>query len=149
LERDKEPMKGIALSVRQPWASLIVLGLKTIEIRSWSTDYRGCLFIHASKTLDDRAMKRFQIENPSVGALIGTVELIRVERFTESTWEELADEHLEIGPLSPSLYAWHMANPKPFAKPVPYRGDRGLFPITIDDAFGPFEKRSEGGSGLD
>lgn len=140
LERDKELMEGLALSVRQPWASLIVLGLKTVEIRSWPTNYRGCLFIHATKTLDERGMKRFQIESPPTGALIGTVELIRVERFTESTWEELADAHLDIGPFSPGLYAWHMANPMLLPEPVPYRGDRGLFQITIDDTFEPFKK---------
>lgn len=36
-----------ALTIRQPWASLIALGVKTIETRSWKTDYRGPLAIHA------------------------------------------------------------------------------------------------------
>lgn len=38
------------LSIKQPWASLIVLGVKRFEIRSWSTDYRGPLLIHASSS---------------------------------------------------------------------------------------------------
>lgn len=38
-----------ALTLHQPWASLIALGVKTIETRSWSTRYRGPLAIHASK----------------------------------------------------------------------------------------------------
>lgn len=38
-----------ALTVRQPWASLIAAGVKTIETRSWSTEYRGPLAIHAGK----------------------------------------------------------------------------------------------------
>lgn len=38
-----------ALTIRQPWASLIALGVKTIETRSWSTSYRGPLAIHAAK----------------------------------------------------------------------------------------------------
>jgi hypothetical protein len=35
------------LSIRQPWAGLIVTGAKTIENRKWSTRYRGPLLIHA------------------------------------------------------------------------------------------------------
>ncbi len=38
-----------ALSIRQPWASLIVLGLKDIENRTWSSRYRGPVLVHASK----------------------------------------------------------------------------------------------------
>lgn len=36
------------VSVKQPWASLIVRGVKDIENRSWSTIYRGPLLVHAS-----------------------------------------------------------------------------------------------------
>jgi activating signal cointegrator 1 len=38
-----------AISLHQPWASLVVLGSKTMETRHWSTDYRGPLLIHAAK----------------------------------------------------------------------------------------------------
>jgi hypothetical protein len=38
-----------ALTVRQPWASLIAAGVKTIETRSWSTAYRGPIAVHAGK----------------------------------------------------------------------------------------------------
>jgi len=38
-----------ALSIRQPWASLIVLGLKDIENRTWATRQRGTVLVHASK----------------------------------------------------------------------------------------------------
>lgn len=38
-----------ALTVRQPWASLVALGVKTVETRSWQTKYRGPLAIHAGK----------------------------------------------------------------------------------------------------
>jgi activating signal cointegrator 1 len=39
-----------AISICQPWATLIVIGAKRFETRSWKTDYRGILAIHASKT---------------------------------------------------------------------------------------------------
>jgi hypothetical protein len=41
-----------ALSVRQPWASLIAEGRKTIETRSWRTSYRGPLLIVSTKRPD-------------------------------------------------------------------------------------------------
>ena len=43
------PPDARALTIRQPWASLIALGVKTIGTRSWSTRYRGPLVIHAGK----------------------------------------------------------------------------------------------------
>lgn len=122
-------MESKALSVRQPWATLIVCGVKGIEIRSWSTAYRGRLFIHASKTIDQEAMGRFQLENPPTGSLIGTVELIGVEPFTRSTWEELSDLHLANTPFGEGLYAWRLANAVPLAEPINCRGERSLFAV--------------------
>ncbi len=55
-----------ALSIRQPWIELILSGLKTIEVRTWSTEYRGELWLHAGKKADREALKRF---NFSVGDL--------------------------------------------------------------------------------
>jgi hypothetical protein len=42
----------VALSIRQPWASLIVAGLKPVENRSWRVRYRGPLLIHAGQRVD-------------------------------------------------------------------------------------------------
>lgn len=123
-----------ALSVRQPWASLIVCGLKTVEIRTWSTTYRGPLYIHASKSQDDIAMNRFQLEAPPMGALLGTVELVKVEPFTREMWDELAEKHLDNGAFIPGLYAWQLENARPLAEPVAYRGERCLFPVVLEGA---------------
>ena len=46
-----------ALSLLQPWASLIAVGAKTIETRSWATKYRGLLAIHASKKITNEQLK--------------------------------------------------------------------------------------------
>jgi hypothetical protein len=43
-----------ALSVRQPWAALIVSGRKTVEVRKWATGVRGRVFSHAARAADDR-----------------------------------------------------------------------------------------------
>ena len=48
------------LTIKQPWASLIMLGYKRFEFRSWKTNYRGELLIHAGQGIDKEAMKRLQ-----------------------------------------------------------------------------------------
>ncbi len=47
-------MRYHALSIKQPWAALLVAGRKTIEVRRWSTGFRGELLIHAARVPDDR-----------------------------------------------------------------------------------------------
>lgn len=46
-----------AITLHQPWASLVGLGIKTIETRSWCTKYRGPLAIHAAKRQPDQALR--------------------------------------------------------------------------------------------
>ena len=46
-----------ALSIRQPWAWLIARGVKTVENRTWATNFRGRFYIHASAKFDIPAGK--------------------------------------------------------------------------------------------
>lgn len=90
-------MKLVCVSMWQPWATLLMLGLKTYETRSWSTSHRGLLGIHAAKRaidvdtrsyFEDSGLREFIWDNHAFdvlgeydgghvhGALLGTVELI-------------------------------------------------------------------------
>lgn len=129
-----QALKQKALSVRQPWASMIMWGLKTVEVRSWSTAYRGELFIHASKRIDERAAQLFHLDRLPFGCLLGSVHLLGVDAFTPELWTELAEQHLQVGPHQPGLYAWRIADPRLFTEPIPYAGERGLFQILLDDS---------------
>lgn len=65
-----------ALSLWQPWATLIALGVKTIETRDWSTGYRGPLAIHATKRQPDQALCLGPLTaeghpSPSEGYIVG------------------------------------------------------------------------------
>lgn len=65
------------LTIKQPFASLIASGLKEYEFRSWKTNYRGELLIHAGKSVDAEAMKRFEsygLDYPR-GCIIAQVQL--------------------------------------------------------------------------
>jgi hypothetical protein len=61
-----------ALTVRQPWASLIVRGQKVIENRGWATDHRGPLLIHAGRS---RADLGDGDEGLPLGAVVGLVSV--------------------------------------------------------------------------
>lgn len=65
-----------ALSLWQPWASLIAIGAKRLETRSWSTPYRGLLAIHAAKHFTEEE-RQICFETPFYSALVkkGLVEI--------------------------------------------------------------------------
>lgn len=48
------------LTIKQPWATLIAKGYKEYEFRTWKTNYRGEILIHAGKAIDKDAIKRFE-----------------------------------------------------------------------------------------
>ena len=48
------------LTIKQPWATLIMQGDKKYEFRSWKTKYRGEIYIHAGKSIDKKALKYFE-----------------------------------------------------------------------------------------
>ena len=51
------------LTIKQPWATLIAEGIKEYEFRTWNTKYRGYILIHAGKSIDQEAMRRFKDYN--------------------------------------------------------------------------------------
>jgi hypothetical protein len=80
--------RAYALSIKQPWAALLVAGLKTIEVRSWPTRIRGRVFIHAARIPDERqeawrwvAADLRPLTEPG-GGIIGEAELIDCVRYT-------------------------------------------------------------------
>lgn len=89
-----------ALSIRQPWAWLIVNGWKDIENRIWSTSFRGRFLVHASKTMtreEYEDAKEFALDiKPSCpfpdfdklerGGIVGDVELVGCVTASDSPW---------------------------------------------------------------
>ena len=90
-----------ALSIKQPWAALLALGRKTVEVRSWRTHIRGKILIHAARVADPRpeAWKWVTDEvlplTRLAGGVIGEAELIDCIAYPESTrFESDALRHL-------------------------------------------------------
>ncbi|HYO22934.1 MAG TPA: ASCH domain-containing protein [Flavisolibacter sp.] len=137
----RPPASGHAtLSLLQPWASLVVMGLKKIETRSWQTGHRGLLLIHASlgkkgKILSEALpFKKYIPDFNSLpfGAIIGQVELediVPVEQLFYSA-EKLAALTLEekaFGDYTTGRYAWLLSTAVVFYEPIPVKGSLGLW----------------------
>ena len=139
-----EAMK--TLTVKQPWAGLIVTGLKDIENRTWKTNYRGKLLIHASKAYNKKErietedficrniLTKGELSNlrnddgtirhycGEYGTIIGEVELIDCVRNHSSNWAEK------------DVWNWVLANPIKYDTPIEVKGKLGLW---------EYEKESE------
>ncbi len=114
------------LSVRQPWAALIVNGGKDVENRTWSTKYRGVLYIQASKRYD-HACPHAPVDPARFMAIIGRVRLIdcwhwqsAFHIWKRNTWHEYG----KIG--------WYFADPEILVDPIPYKGQLGVFKINAE-----------------
>jgi hypothetical protein len=92
------------LSLKQPYAELLATGRKTIELRTWSTKFRGEFLVHASKKIDVKACERLKIDPHSLvtGTIIGKATLYDVkayanrESFIRDRKKHLADvKHID------------------------------------------------------
>lgn len=114
-------LPAVALSVRQPWAWLIVNGYKPVENRTWPTNFRGPVAIHAGKTIDPDGYHWVRENFPEiplpesfeVGGIVGVARLTDCIQTMDSPWF--------FGP-----YGFVLDD----AKPVPFvacRGKLGFF----------------------
>lgn len=142
-----------AITLWQPWASLIVTGAKKIETRSWPTNYRGPLAIHAAKTwnLELSGMLSYWHIQGGLAPLVG-----QPLDVTGNSWPGVKDEHLprgcviavcqlvdcipvdkltleqvevekHYGNFSPGRFAWMLDSVQALPDPVPTRGMQGLW----------------------
>ncbi len=117
----------VALSIKQPWATLIVHGLKTIEVRRWPTARRERILIHAARVPDERpeGWARVPAELLTLarqgGGIIGEADLTACVAYrTLETFSADQLQHLNEADwfLKPVLYGFVFANPTvlPFRK---------------------------------
>lgn len=128
-----------ALSFRQPRAEQIISGEKSVDVRTWQVNYRGELVVHASSKRRDARCRQLGFDPHALayGALIGQVEVVAIEPLDEARYEALRDEHLRESPFPGApCYAWHLENPRRFAKPHPYRGRMRIFHVELDGETG-------------
>lgn len=131
----------IALGIRQPWAELILRGIKSIEVRSLATSVRGPIYIYASKAVANSeparaAANRHQLDVDSLprGALVGTVEVIGC-RICQPQDCEAACVPVE---LLTGKQGWQVANPQRLEAPLEVR----FLPYGV--WFYPFKRKKSG-----
>lgn len=139
----------MALTITQPWASLIAVGAKRIETRSWPTKHRGPLAIHAAKSLPAEAREAFflqpvrdalwsiagSIEDLPRGAVIATVELADViaivntssSKYRGDIWLPPPSPERDFGNFARGRYAWILREPRFLVRPVAVGGRLGLW----------------------
>ena len=126
-----------ALSVRQPWAELIVSGQKRYELRTWRTSVRGRIWIHAARTVEWPFLDMAGVSRASlpIGAFIGSVEIVDCVPFTTSIAEELRRDRAFFGDVRDVTgFAWKLAAPERLGRPIPCRGSLGFFRVPVSVA---------------
>ncbi len=140
-QQRRPDMKGLSLT--QPWASGVIEGFKKYETRSWHTNYRGLIAIHASKgfprwaKLEHEAVGGIFLETLNrpwdelpLGAILGVVELIGCYR-TENILRvrEISPQEQEYGDWSPGRYCWEFRNVMKLYRPIEIKGALQLWAI--------------------
>jgi hypothetical protein len=130
---------GLALSLRQPWAALVVGGVKTIEVRGWATGWRGRLLIHAARRIDPRrdgweqlpaglwALSERRGGIVGVGTLAGCVTYATGEELAADRERHLADAN-QVSAWPVYGLVFEDVEQVPF---LPVRGWRGFFPVDL------------------
>jgi hypothetical protein len=107
-----------AITIRQPWAELIVRGTKDVENRSWRTHHRGPLLIHAGARAHAELFEEHGVpDSAERGAIIGVVEVVDCTQDHTSPWHE------------EGTWGWYLTGARRFEKPIPLKGRRGLFEV--------------------
>lgn len=143
-----------ALSLWEPWASLMMVGPKTIETRSWRTDYRGPLLICAAlrrdaESLDLLGARSFQralapMRRPGkalvtmgdlhYGHAVALVDLVDCRMTGAYTPPSFYASQEDFGDYTPGRWAWVTRNLRVFP-PFEVRGAQGLFRVQLPAGF--------------
>lgn len=139
-----------AITIWQPYATLIVLGLKRFETRCWGTSYRGPLVIHAAKKWDEgraydcrrvaellgeettfrpESLSHEQMElfytptGETLGKALGVVDLAACCQMNDggSHFEN------EVGSFGEGRFGWLCDRPRIFEEPIAAQGKQGLW----------------------
>lgn len=125
-----------ALTITQPWATLIAIGAKKIETRSWLTRYRGPLAIHAAKTFpkwaleacyDPRFAAALSGQSIETGRVLAVCRLADCFPVCALGPSPLAEDEGAFGDFSAGRFGWRLEDVRGLAQPVPAKGALGLW----------------------
>ena len=120
------------ITIKQPWATLIVEGYKRFEFRSWKTNYRWDILIHAGKGIDKEAMERLKKYLPDeipIGKIIGKATLTDCVPMSKDFADMLSKENNYIYTTHSFSrnYGFKLENVEKLDNPIEIRGQLGLW----------------------
>lgn len=140
-----------AISLLQPWASLVALGAKQYETRSWATPYRGPLAIHASARFpgdlrdlcDEEPFRSLLARHGLTASRLPLGRVLCVTRLaacaaTPSLWGRLTEQEEALGDFSLGRFAWRLEDVRRIP-PIAARGSLGLWDWDPGDALAGVE----------
>jgi hypothetical protein len=132
-----------AISLHEPWASLIGEKIKNYETRSWATNFRGDLIICAAKRKDSSQRSTYLYlrdkHNLNVGdfdslrfgcaiALVTLSDCIKMDQHFIDAQTEL---EIDCGGWSVGRYAWKLENIRKIVPEIQIKGKQGFFKVDI------------------
>lgn len=123
-----------ALSMKQPVPELILEKKKTIETRTWRSDFRGEFLIHASNNIMQSLIDKFEFDKEMLvkGAIVGKAEIKNMKVY--NTLEEFNidfSKHLVDIPIKLPTYGYILENVKRLENPVPLKGKLNFFEVEL------------------
>ncbi|MFA7000263.1 MAG: ASCH domain-containing protein [Candidatus Paceibacterota bacterium] len=131
-----------ALSLWQPWASFMAMGLKKNETRHWATSYRGPLLIHAAKRKPPQDELEFfchilfnhgftggWLWNLPLGVMLCQVNLVDCPKIGHENSPPETDLEYHLGNYDHGRYMWITDNLTRFKSSIPWKGHQGLFDV--------------------
>ncbi len=136
-----------ALSLYEPWATLVMLGEKEFETRSFSVKHRGPLLIQSSKRTDDlkeifrqsrnayrEVLTAHGLTSPAdfhLGHALGIVDIVDCLP-TDQVRDYISTNERAFGNYAPKRFAWKLDHIRRFETPIPMKGMQGLFVVEAD-----------------
>lgn len=122
------------LTLKQPWATLVAEGIKKYEFRSWKTNYRGKILIHAGTGIDKKELEKYKdlnLEFPSK-RILAEVEIEDcLELNDELNKNIIAEKNIAYGSKYRTGYAWKLTNSKKINYDKEVKGQLGLWNIDL------------------
>lgn len=141
-----------AITILQPWATLIALGEKIFETRGWATSHSGPLAIHAGKKIDRDACEQgpikytlskygYTADNLPTGAVLAKVQLtncysvkrdvlgglVLLHSDSGKGYFSTEDDEFYFGDFTSGRFAWELTNVQRLAEPIPARGQQRIW----------------------
>jgi len=135
-----------AISLWQPWATLMAIGSKRNETRSWPTSHRGPLAIHAAKKWDghlkrlctlppyNEHLSKFDPDDLPRGAIVCVVNVIDCVKITDTNAP--IDDENNFGDYTPGRFMWITNNVRRLPEAVPFVGAQWFFDVPDDLIWG-------------